>query len=329
MEDVRRPEPGPNDVLIAIRHAALCGTDLHIYHWDEWAAHTVTVPLVVGHEFYGVVSSVGNEVTGFQPGDRVSGEGHITCGHCRNCRAGRKHLCRSAVGVGIHRDGAFAEYLVLPESNAFHVPDGIDDNIATVLDPLGNATHAGLSFDVVGEDVMITGAGPIGLMAIAIAKHNGARFVVVTDPNEFRRRLADEMGVTESIDPAHLDLAELMNKLGMVEGFDVGLEMSGAPTALTTLLEGMMTGGHVAVLGLPSAPITTDWEQIIFKGLTIKGIYGREIFESWYKMTAMLQSGLDVSPVITHHLPAQEFEEAFAIVDSGLTGKVLLDWSDL
>ncbi|MFQ5966723.1 MAG: L-threonine 3-dehydrogenase [Acidimicrobiia bacterium] len=327
LEDVSLPEPGPEEVLIEVRHTALCGTDLHIYRWDEWASETIPVPMVVGHEFFGTVADIGSEVTGFQPGDRVSGEGHITCGHCRNCRAGRRHLCREAEGIGVDRPGAFGEYLVMPEDNAFLVPDDISDDIATILDPLGNATHTALAFDLVGEDVLITGAGPIGLMAAAISLHVGARFVVVTDLNPFRLELAGEFGVSRAVDARSLDLAQVMDDLGMLEGFDVGMEMSGSPDAFRDMLEVMIHGGRVAVLGIPTAEMSTDWKQIIFKGLTVQGIYGREIFESWYKMTSMLQSGLDIRPVITHHFPVEQFEEAFAVVSSGRAGKVLLDWT--
>jgi threonine 3-dehydrogenase len=327
MEDVPVPEPGPNDVLIQIRHTAICGTDLHIVHWDDWSSHRVPVPMVIGHEFFGHVVRVGAEVTGFGPGDRVSGEGHITCGHCRNCRAGRRHLCRNAKGIGIDRPGAFAEYLVIPEENTFHVPDDIDDDIATILDPLGNATHTALSFDVVGEDVLITGAGPIGVMAAAIARHVGARYIVITDINHYRLELARRVGVTRAVDPTSESLHEVMDDLGMFEGFDVGMEMSGSRQAFLDMLDVMIHGGRIAVLGIPSGEMSTDWTQIIFKGLTIQGIYGRQIFETWYKMTTMLQSGLDVSPVITHHLPADRFDEAFDVVDSGQAGKVLLDWT--
>jgi len=327
LEDVPIPRPGPEEVLIRVRHTAVCGTDLHIYHWDEWSSRTIPVPMVVGHEFFGVVEAIGSEVTGFGEGDRVSGEGHITCGHCRNCRAGRRHLCRSAEGIGVDRPGAFGEYVVLPEDNAFHVPDDISDEIATILDPLGNATHTALTFDLVGEDVLITGAGPIGLMASAISRHVGARFVVATDINSFRLDLARRMGVSRAIDPTSTSLREVMGDLGMTEGFDVGMEMSGSPEAFLSMLDVMIHGGRIAVLGIPTEALATDWNQIIFKGLTIQGIYGRQIFETWYKMTSMLQSGLDVSPVITHHFPAERFEEAFRVVDSGQAGKVLLDWT--
>jgi len=326
MEDVPVPEVGHNDILIRIRKTAICGTDIHIFNWDPWAQRTIPVPMTVGHEFVGEVAKIGSEVKGLRIGERVSGEGHITCGHCRNCRAGRRHLCRNTVGVGVNRPGAFAEYLCLPAVNAFPLPDDVPDDIASILDPLGNATHTALSFDMVGEDVLITGAGPIGIMATAIARHVGARFVVVSDVNDYRLGLAAEMGATRAINVARESLDGAMKELGMTEGFDVGLEMSGNPGAFGDMLRIMNNGGRVAILGIPPESAPIDWTQVIFKGLTLRGIYGREMFETWYKMTTMLQSGLDVTPVITHRLPIAEFQEGFRIMQSGQSGKVILDW---
>ena len=319
------PECGPNDVLIRIRKAAICGTDLHIDQWDAWAAKTIPVPMPVGHEFFGVVEAVGREVRGVKPGDRVSGEGHITCGHCRNCRAGRRHLCRNTEGVGVNRPGAFADLLSLPAGNVFPIPDGIPDEIACILDPLGNAVHTALSFDLVGEDVLITGAGPIGLMAAAVARHVGARNVVVTDVNPYRLELAARMGAraVEAV-PGALDKA--MAESGMVEGFDVGLEMSGNGKAFQDMIGHMNHGGKIAMLGIPQGEVAIDWGKVIFKGLVLKGIYGREMFETWYKMTAMLTSGLDVTPVITHRFPLSDYGSAFATARSGKAGKIILSW---
>jgi len=327
LDDVPTPEVGHNDVLIQVRKTAICGTDVHIYNWDDWSQATVPVPMTVGHEYAGVVVEVGSEVTGLKPGDRVSGEGHITCGHCRNCRAGRRHLCRNSMGVGVNRPGCFAEYLALPAVNAFPLPAEIDDDIASILDPLGNATHTALSFDLVGEDVLITGAGPIGIMAAAIARHVGARFVVITDVNDYRLGLADKMGADRTVNVARESLDDVMAELGMEEGFDVGLEMSGNGQAFNDLLRVMNNGGKVALLGIPPGELAIDWTQVIFKGLHIKGIYGREMFETWYKMTAMLQSGLDVRPILTHHFPIDQFQEGFDIMRSGRSGKVILDWA--
>ena len=327
MEDVPKPDVGHNDLLIAISKTAICGTDVHIYEWDEWASHTIPVPMTVGHEFAGVVVATGGEVEGFKPGDRVSGEGHITCGHCRNCRAGRRHLCRNAKGVGVDRPGCFAEFLVIPAINAFPLPDDIGDDLAAILDPLGNAAHTALSFDLVGEDVLITGAGPVGLMAAAIARHVGARFVGGTDVNDYRRELARKMGATRAVDAAAESLSNVMEELGMKEGFDVGMEMSGNAGALRDLLGVMNHGGRVGILGIPSQEVAVDWNQVIFKGLTLKGIYGREMFETWYKMATMMQSGLDVSGVLTHHFPIDDFEEGFDVMRSGRSGKVVLDWA--
>ena len=326
MEDIPEPAPGHNDVLIRVNKTAICGTDIHIYNWDEWAARTIPVPMAVGHEFSGVIEEVGGEVRGLKPGDRVSGEGHITCGHCRNCRAGRRHLCRNTVGVGVNRQGCFAEYLVIPASNVFVLPEVITDDIASILDPLGNATHTALSFDLVGEDVLITGAGPIGIMAAAICRHAGARHIVITDVNDYRLELAGRMGATRTVNVAAESLDEVMGELKMTEGFDVGLEMSGNPDAFRDMLRTMHHGGKVAVLGIPPGDTAIDWNQVIFKGLVIKGIYGREMFETWYKMASMLQSGLDVTPIITHHLPVADFRQGFEIMNSGRSGKVILDW---
>ncbi|MEE8500049.1 MAG: L-threonine 3-dehydrogenase [Kiloniellales bacterium] len=327
MEDVPVPAIGHNDVRIKVRKTAICGTDVHIYNWDHWSQETIPVPMTVGHEFTGEVAAVGSEVQGFEIGERVSGEGHITCGHCRNCRAGRRHLCRNTVGVGVNRPGSFAEYLCLPAVNAFPLPDDVTDELGTILDPLGNATHSALSFDMVGEDVLITGAGPIGIMATAIARHVGARFVVVTDVNDYRLDLAAKMGATRIVNVTREGLGAVMAELGMQEGFDVGLEMSGNLQALDDMLQTMNHGGRVAILGIPPEASPIDWNQVIFKGLTIKGIYGREMFETWYKMTTMLQSGLDITPIITHRLGIDDYEEGFQIMRSGQSGKVILDWS--
>jgi threonine 3-dehydrogenase len=324
---VKKPEVGHNDVLIKIAKTGICGTDIHIWKWDDWAQRTIPVPMHVGHEYVGEIVEVGQEVRGFQPGDRVSGEGHITCGSCRNCRAGRRHLCRNTVGVGVNREGAFAEYLAIPAFNAFKIPDDISDELAAIFDPFGNATHTALSYDMVGEDVLITGAGPIGIMAAAIARHVGARHVVITDVNEYRLDLARRMGVTRAVHAGREDLHAVMKDLQMTEGFDVGLEMSGAPSAFISMLEHMNHGGKVALLGIPPANTAIDWNQIIFKGLEIKGIYGREMFETWYKMVAMLQSGLDLSPIITHRFPVAEYHSAFAALLSGSSGKIILDWT--
>jgi threonine 3-dehydrogenase len=328
LEDIPRPEPGHNDVLIRVNKTAICGTDIHIYNWDEWASKTIPVPMAVGHEFSGVIVATGSEVRGLKVGDRVSGEGHITCGHCRNCRAGRRHLCRNTVGVGVNRQGCFAEYLSIPASNAFHLPDVISDDIASILDPLGNATHTALSFDLVGEDVLITGAGPIGIMAAAVARHVGARHIVVTDINDYRLDLANKMGATRTVNVGQESLEDIISELGMKEGFDVGLEMSGNPVAFRDMLRNMHHGGRIALLGIPPGDTAIDWNEVIFKGLIIQGIYGRKMFETWYKMSTMLESGLDVSPVITHRLPVAEFQQGFDIMNSGQSGKVILDWRE-
>ncbi|WP_137936253.1 L-threonine 3-dehydrogenase [Chitinivorax sp. B] len=327
MTRVKKPEIGHNDLLIKIRKTAICGTDIHIWNWDEWAQATIPVPMHVGHEYVGEVVDMGVEVRGFATGDRVSGEGHITCGYCRNCRAGRRHLCRNTVGVGVNREGAFAEYLVIPAFNAFKIPDDIPDEIASILDPFGNATHTALSFNLVGEDVLITGAGPIGIMAVAIARHVGARHVVITDVNDYRLELARKMGATRAVNVSRESLKDVMRDLHMTEGFDVGMEMSGNPAAFRDLLESMNHGGKVALLGIPPKNTSIDWNQVIFKGLEIKGIYGREMFETWYKMAAMLQSGLDISPIITHRFSVDQYETGFLAMLSGQSGKVILDWT--
>lgn len=327
MTEVEKPEPGHNDLLIKIHKTAICGTDIHIYNWDEWSQKTIPVPMVIGHEYVGEVVGMGQEVRGFKIGDRVSGEGHITCGHCRNCRAGRTHLCRNTVGVGVNRDGAFAEYLVIPAFNAFKIAAGISDNLASIFDPFGNAVHTALSFDVVGEDVLITGAGPIGIMAAAVVKHAGARYVVITDVNEYRLDLARKMGVTRAVNVAQEKLEDVMSQLGMTEGFDVGLEMSGAPLAFNSMLKNLTHGGKIALLGIPPSDMNIDWNMVIFKGLIIKGIYGREMFETWYKMASLLQSGLDLNPIITHTFPVDKFQEGFDMMLSGKSGKVILDWT--
>lgn len=324
--DAPIPEPGHNDLLIKIRKTAICGTDIHIYNWDDWSRKTIPVPMIVGHEYVGEVVAIGQEVRGFSIGDRVSGEGHITCGHCRNCRAGRTHLCRNTIGVGVNRQGCFAEYLVIPAFNAFRIPDNISDELAAIFDPFGNAVHTALSFDLVGEDVLISGAGPIGIMAAAVCKHVGARNVVITDINDYRLELARTMGVTRAVNVAREDLRAVMRELGMTEGFDVGLEMSGAPPAFRTLLEVMNHGGRIALLGIPPGEMAIDWNQVIFKGLFIKGIYGREMFETWYKMAALIQSGLDLTPVITHRYAIDDFQQGFDEMRSGRSGKVVLSW---
>jgi len=329
MKDIAVPALSPNDVLIEIEKTSICGTDMHIYNWDAWAQKTIPVPMAVGHEYYGRIVDMGSEVRGFVVGDRVSGEGHITCGFCRNCRAGRRHLCRNTVGVGVDRQGCFAEYLAIPASNAFKLPDAVSDDIASILDPFGNATHTALAFNMVGEDVLITGAGPIGIMAVAIAKRVGARHVVITDVNDYRLGLAKKMGATRAVNVTRETIDGVMQELGMQEGFDVGLEMSGNATAFRDLLRTMHHGGNVALLGIPPGETAIDWTQVIFKGLDLRGIYGREMFETWYKMAALLQGGLDITPVITHHFPAGEFEQAFATMGSGQSGKIILDWTTL
>ena len=326
MTDAPKPEVGHNDLLIKIRKTAICGTDVHIYKWDEWASKTIPTPMVVGHEYVGEVVDMGQEVRGFSVGDRVSGEGHITCGHSRNCRAGRVHLCRNTTGVGVNREGAFAEYLVIPAFNAFKIPDNISDELASIFDPFGNAVHTALSFDLVGEDVLITGAGPIGIMAAAVAKHVGARHVVITDVNEYRLELARKMGATRAVNVANEKLEDVMTDLGMTEGFDIGLEMSGVPSAFNSMLNNMNHGGKIAMLGIPPSDMAVDWNQVIFKGLVIKGIYGREMFETWYKMASLIQSGLNLSPIITHQYSVDDFQAGFDMMISGQSGKVILNW---
>ena len=326
--DVAEPTIGPNDVLIRMRKTAICGTDMHIWHWDDWAQRTIRVPMAVGHEYCGEIVEMGSEVAGLKVGDRVSGEGHITCGYCRNCRAGRRHLCRNTVGVGVNRPGCFAEYMALPASNVFKLPAAIDDDIASILDPFGNATHTALSFNVVGEDVLITGAGPIGIMAVAIARYAGARHVVITDVNPYRLELARRMGASRALDIRTETLDAAMRELGMEEGFDVGMEMSGVPSAFREMLRTMHHGGSIAMLGIMPQDTGIHWDEVIFKGLVIKGVYGREMFETWYKMSSMLQSGLDISPVVTHRLPIDEYRLGFETMASGQSGKVILDWTD-
>ena len=327
LDEVDPPSPGVGEVLIRVRKTSICGTDLHIHRWDAWARATVPTPMVVGHEFMGEIAELGAAVVGLEVGQRVAGEGHITCGHCRNCKAGRREFCHHHISVGVTRPGAFAEFVVLPAQNVFVVPDHIHDDVAAVLDPLGNATHTALRFDVVGEDVLITGAGPIGVMATAIVRHIGARNIVVTDINRYRLDLAARLGASRVVDVSSEQLGTVMAELAMAEGFDVGLEMSGAESAFNQMLDAMNHGAHIAVLGIPPGPMTLDVNDVIFKGLEIQGIYGRRIFETWYKMAAMLQSGLDIGPVITHRLPADRFDDAFDIVAGGECGKVILDWS--
>jgi threonine 3-dehydrogenase len=326
LEDVSRPEIGINDVLIKVDRTGICGTDLHIYKWDQWARRTIPVPMVVGHEFVGEIVAVGSNVADFHPGDVVSGEGHVVCGRCRNCLAGRRHLCKDTKGVGVNRPGAFAEYLALPMTNVWHHDPSIDREIAAIFDPFGNAVHTALSFDVLGEDVLITGAGPIGVMAAAVVRHAGARHVVVTDVNPYRLELARKMGATVALDVRTGTLAAVQKQLGMKEGFDVGLEMSGNPSAFRDMLTNLCHGGKIAMLGIPEQEMAIDWTLVIFNMLTIKGIYGREMYETWYKMTVMLQSGLDIRPVITHRYPYTEFQQAFDQVASGQSGKVILQW---
>lgn len=327
MEEVAVPDLAPDDVLIRVKKTAICGTDLHIYNWDAWAQKTIPVPMVTGHEFVGVIEKLGSNVTGYKVGDRVSGEGHITCGHCRNCRAGHRHLCRNTIGVGVNRQGCFGDYLAIPYGNAFKIADSISDDVASMFDPYGNAVHTALSFDLVGEDVLITGAGPIGIMAAAVARHVGARHVVITDINEYRLNLAKQMGATRVVNTAKENLNDVMREIGMVEGFDVGLEMSGNAKAFRSMLDTMNHGGRVALLGIFSEEVAIDWSLVVFKGLFVKGIYGREMFETWYKMSSMLQSGLNIAPVITHRYKAEDFEQGFQVLNAGQSGKVILDWT--
>ena len=328
MTEVPEPEIGINDVLIRVDRTGICGTDLHIEEWNEWAQQAVPVPLVIGHEFVGEIIDVGSNVKDYGPGDLVSGEGHVVCGRCRNCMAGRRHLCADATGIGVNRPGAFAELIALPVTNVWHHDASIDRDVAAIFDPFGNAVHSALQFPVLGEDVLITGAGPIGLMAAAVVRHAGARYVVITDVNPYRLELARKMGVTVALDVREGSLAETQAALGMKEGFDVGLEMSGNPAALRDMVENLSHGASIALLGLPEEPFAIDWNTVIFDQLTIRGVYGRELYETWYMMTVMLQSGLDISPVITHRFPAERFEEAFDAIRTGETGKVLLYWKD-
>ncbi len=328
LQEVPVPDCGINDVLIRIHKTSICGTDVHIYSWDAWAQKTIPVPMVIGHEFVGRVAAVGSNVRGFKPGDLVSGEGHLVCGQCRNCLAGRRHLCPKTSGVGVNRAGAFAEYLVIPVTNVWYCDRSIPTDILCCFDPLGNATHSALSFDVLGEDVLITGAGPIGCMATAIVKHAGARYVVVTDVNPYRLELAKRMGATLTLDVRQESVEQAQKTLGMKEGFDVGLEMSGSPEALHSMLTNMCHGGKVALLGIPPKQTPIDWDLVVFNGLTLKGIYGREMYETWYKMTVMLQSGLDIAPVITHRFPYADYEQGFEVMRSGQSGKVILTWVD-
>ena len=329
MDEVPVPEVGINDVLIKIKKTSICGTDIHIYNWDEWAQKTIPVPMVTGHEYVGTVEAFGSNVQDVQVGELVSGEGHIVCGHCRNCRAGRRHLCPNTKGVGVNRPGCFAEYLSIPVTNIWHCDPKIPTDVLSVFDPFGNAVHTALSFDLLGEDVLITGAGPIGIMAAAIAKHAGARFVVISDMNPYRLELAKKIGVTRAVNISKERLPDVVKDLGMKEGFDVGLEMSGNPKGLNDMIDVMFHGGKIALLGLLPANGAVNWEKVIFNGLTLKGIYGREMFETWYKMTAMVQSGLDITPVITHRFPIDQYQEGFELMKSGNTGKVILNWEEL
>ena len=327
LREVPVPEIGINDVLVRIRRTGICGTDLHIAAWDPWAAKTIVPPLVVGHEFVGEIVAVGSNVADFRPGEIVSGEGHVVCGRCRHCLAGRRHLCARTIGLGVGRDGAFAEYVVLPMTNIWHHWPGIDEEVAAIFDPFGNAVHTALAFPLLGEDVLVSGAGPIGLMATAVARHAGARHIVVSEPNATRREIALRMGATVAVDPRERDLREVGRELGLVEGYDVAMEMSGNAAALRAAIGSMAHGGGVAILGIPTEEISLDVNEIVFKMLTLRGIYGREMYETWYKMTVMLQSGLDITPAITHRFPFREHEAAFAAARSGDAGKVIMDWT--
>ncbi len=331
MEDVALPTLGPNDVLIKVKKTAICGTDIHIYNWDDWAQNTIPVPMTVGHEFMGEIVEIGSEVHPehfkMKIGQRVSAEGHVTCGYCRNCRAGKRHLCRNTVGIGVNRMGAFAEYISVPAFNVYKLPESVSDDLGAVFDPLGNAVHTALAYDLVGEDVLITGAGPIGAMAVAVAKFVGARNVVITDINDYRLVLAKKMGATRAVNVANEGLIDIMSDLGMTEGFDVGLEMSGAPLAFSSMLDTMNHGGKIAMLGIMPNGAGIDWDKVIFKGLALQGIYGRRMFETWYKMGALLQGGLNIDPIITHRLSIDDFQEGFDIMRSGKSGKVVLDWA--
>jgi threonine 3-dehydrogenase len=326
LEDVPEPRIGINDVLIRIHRTGICGTDVHIYKWDAWAARTIRVPMVIGHEFVGEIEEVGSNVTDFHAGQIVSGEGHVVCGRCRNCLAGRRHLCADTKGVGVDRAGAFAELLVLPMSNVWVHPDDIDQDVAAIFDPFGNAVHTALSFPVLGEDVLVTGAGPIGIMAAAVARHAAARYVVITDVNPYRLELARKMGVTRAVNPQEKSLKDVQKELGMLEGFDVGMEMSGNAHAFRDMLDNMAHGGRIAMLGIPDKEMAIDWNTVIFRMLTVKGIYGREMYETWYKMNVMLESGLDIKPVITHHFSYRDFLKGFEVMMTGNSGRVVLDW---
>jgi len=327
LEEVPEPALGINDVLIRVRYTGICGTDVHIYGWDEWAQKTIHTPMTIGHEFVGMIEAVGSNVSDFFPGDVVSGEGHVVCGRCRNCLAGRRHLCAFTRGVGVDREGAFAELISLPMSNIWRHSPNVDQEVAAIFDPFGNAVHTALSFPVLAEDVLITGAGPIGIMAIPVVRHAGARHVVVTDLNPFRLELAREMGATLAVNPTETPLIEVQKRLGMTEGFDVGLEMSGSPQALRDMIANMSHGGKIAILGIPAKEVSIDWRQVIFSGLTLKGVYGREMYETWYRMTVMLDSGVDISPVITHRFSYRDFQKGFDAMISGEAGKVVLDWT--
>ena len=326
MEDVPDPKCGPGEVRIRITHTAICGTDKHIFEWDEWAQNNLKLPLIVGHEFCGIIDEVGPHVTHYKVGDRVSGEGHITCGNCRNCRAGKKHLCPETIGVGVHRDGAFAEYLVIPESNVWPLHEDIPSEIAAFFDPLGNAVHTALAFNITGEDILICGAGPIGMMAAAICKFSGSRNIVVTDINDYRLNLAKDLGASRTVNPRKEDIGTVFEELGISHGFDVGLEMSGNPEAFNQMISLMYNGGNIALLGLLPNSTKVDWNKVIFKGLNIKGIYGRKMYDTWYKMTQMIRSGLSVSKVLTHHFKIDDFQKAFKVIESGNCGKVVLEW---
>src|SRR5262245_2784094 len=329
LQDVAEPSIGINDVLIRVLRAGICGTDIHIFDWNEWARQTIPVPMTVGHEFVGEIVEVGSNVIDFQPGELVSGEGHVVCGRCRNCMAGARHLCANTSGVGVNRPGCFAELIALPMTNVWRHDPKVDRDAAAIFDPFGNAVHTALTFEVLGEDVLITGAGPIGIMAAAVVRHAGARYVVITDINDYRLELAAKMGVDLALNIKQTSIRDAQNKLGMKEGFDVGLEMSGHPSAFRDMLHNMAHGGRVALLCIPSEDIAIDWREVIFNMLTIRGIYGRQMYESWYKMTVLLQSGLDIGPVITHRFSYRDFEEAFRVMSSGNSGKVILNWEEL
>jgi threonine 3-dehydrogenase len=327
MTDAPVPKPGVNDVLIKIKKTSICGTDVHINKWDQWASRTIKPPLIIGHEYVGTVADVGDGVEGLELGQLVTGEGHIVCGHCRNCLAGRRHLCPNTKGVGVNRDGAFADYVAIPQSNVWKVPAGMNLDVVSCFDPLGNAVHTALSFDLVGEDVLITGAGPIGCMAIAVARAAGARKIVITDINDGRLELAKKMNPTRVVNVAKENLTDVWHReLGMTEGFDVGLEMSGSPAALRQMIDNMVNGGRIALLGIMSGEVAIDWNKVVFKMLHLKGIYGREMFETWYKMTALVQGGMDITPVITHRFPVEQFQEGFELMGAGKSGKIVLNW---